>query len=273
MFSKASSRRVIGRAAGLLAVVGLLVAAMPAQAITYGHPDTAHPFVGAIVVESNQGWTSEFCSGTLIAPRVFLTAGHCTTPLASYVDGPQDVHISFGDGDARGVLDPSTWHDVQTWVTNPDYWWGPMSDPHDVGVVILKDPVTNVGYGHLAPEAGYLTALWMQGELTGATKFLNVGYGSDQNMADTNVREYSWSSFRNLHFAWLYMSQNVHTGNAGTCFGDSGGPTIYVTSGGDEYVVAVTSWGDAQCKSTNNNYRVDTAASLAFIGDMMDEYT
>ncbi len=268
MFSAATSRRVVRRAAGLLAVVGLLVAVMPAQAITYGQPDTAHPFVGAIVVESKFGWTSEFCSGTLIAPRVFLTAGHCTTPLASYVNGTEDVHISFGPN----VLTPSTWHDVQEWVTNPDYWWGPMSDPHDVGVVILKEPVTDLGYGQLAPEAGFLTSLWLQGKLTTSTKFLNVGYGTDQNFADTNVREYSWSSFRNLHYAWLYMSQNVHTGNAGTCYGDSGGPTFYVTSAGAEYVVAVTSWGDAQCKATNNNYRVDTAESLAFIDDMKDEF-
>jgi len=252
--------------AGLLFVVSVMVAAVPAQAITYGQSDTAHPFVGAIVVESKYDWTSEFCSGTLIAPRVFLTAGHCTIALASYVTGPESVHISFGPN----VMDPETWHSVDRWITNPDYWWGPMSDPHDVGVVILKDPVADLGYGHLAP-AEFLTGLWMQGKLTETTKFLNVGYGSDQNFADTNVREYSWSSFRSLHYAWLYMSQNVHTGNAGTCYGDSGGPTFWV-DGTTEYVVAVTSWGDAQCKSTNNNYRVDTAESLAFLGGVLADF-
>jgi len=268
MFSKKSSRRAARTLVGLLFVVGLVVAVTPAQAITYGQADTEHPFVGAMVVQSKFGWTSEWCSGTLIAPRVFLTAGHCTVDIDAYVTGPADVHISFGPN----VLTQSTWHDVQEWVTSPDYWWGPMSDPHDVGVVILKDPVTDLGYGVLAPEAGYLTTLWMQGRLTPATKFLNVGYGSDQNFADTNVREYSWSAYRSLHFAWLYMSQNVHAGSAGTCFGDSGGPTFYVTSSGAEYVVAVTSWGDAQCKATNNNYRVDTAESLAFLSDMMAEF-
>lgn len=269
MFSAKLSRRVLWQAAGLLVIAGLIGAVVPVRAITYGTPDAAHPFVGAMVVEMISGRTTEWCSGTLIAPRVFLTAGHCTIDLSAYVAGPQKVHISFGD-DGKSVLDESTWHDVGGWVTNPAYWWGPMSDPHDVAVVILKQPLSMPKYGQLVPAAGYLTTLWTQGELTTSTKFLNVGYGSDQHMLDTNVREYSWSSFRNLHFAWLYMSQNVHTGNGGTCFGDSGGPTFYVTASGAEYIVAVTSWGDAQCKSTNNNYRVDTAESLAFIYDMID---
>lgn len=271
MFSKATSRRAMLRATGLLAVVVVLVAVTPAQAITYGQADTEHPFVGAIVVVSKFGWTSEFCSGTLIAPKVFLTAGHCTSVLAGYVNGPQDVHLSFGDG-GKSVLDTSTWHDVQEWVTNPAYWWGPMSDPHDMGVVILKDPVTSLGFGELVPEAGYLTALWSQGQLTPKTKFLNVGYGTDQNQSDTNVREYSWSLYHALLPAWIYLSQNIHTGAAGTCYGDSGGPTFYATGDGHEYVVAVTSWGDSKCKATNNNYRVDTAESLAFLADMMTEF-
>lgn len=269
MFSKRSSRRVARHLAGLLFVVGLMVAVMPAQAITYGAPDTAHPFVGAMVVQSIYGWTSEWCSGTLIAPRVFLTAGHCTVDIAAYVNGPQDVHISFGPN----VLDTSTWHDVQLWITNPAYWWGPMSDPHDVGVVILKDPVTDLGFGALVPTAGYLDGLAAQGKLVPmTTTFLNVGYGTDQNFQDTNVREYSLSLFKNLHSAWLYMSQNMKAGSAGTCYGDSGGPTIYADGHGHEYIVAVTSWGDAQCKSTNNNYRVDTAESLAFLSGVLAAY-
>ncbi len=241
MLSKTSRPRMVLHLAGLLIAVSVMVVAIPVQGITYGQPDTAHPFVGAIVVQGNAGWTSEFCSGTLIAPRVFLTAGHCTVALWSYVSHTSQVHVSFGDN----VLDPATWHAVDEWITNPAYWWGPMSDPHDVGILVLSDPVTGLGYGHLAPE-GFLTGLWNQGKLIPqATKFLNVGYGTDENQADTNVREFSWSAFKNLHNAWLYMSQNVNTGNAGTCYGDSGGPTFWV-DGATEYVVAVTSWGDAQ---------------------------
>src|SRR2546426_4119325 len=86
----------------------------------------------------------------------------------------------------------------------------------------------------------------------------------------TGDRQISTSSFRNLHDAWLYMSQNIHHGDGGTCFGDSGGPTFFVDpSSHVEYIVAVTSWGDSVCKSTNNNYRVDLESSRAFIDDMI----
>ena len=265
MLSRLSSRRVARRAVGLLFVVGLVLAVTPASAITYGLPDTAHPFVGAIVVRGSDGSAFEFCSGTLISARVFLSAGHCTIALTDNNISREDVFLSFGPY----ILDNKTWRAVDHWVTSPAYWWGPMSDPHDLGVVILKNAVVGLGFGVLAPKAGYLDGLWAAGQLTGSTLFMNVGYGTDQNMNDTNVREYSMSSFRNLHKAWLYMSQNVHTGNGGTCFGDSGGPTFYTASDGSEYLVAVTSWGDAQCKSTNNNYRADTAESLAFIGAMV----
>src|SRR5437016_12772019 len=47
-------------------------------AITNGVPDgDAHPYVG---VASSGDW---FCSGTLLSPTVFLTAGHCTDAFAS----------------------------------------------------------------------------------------------------------------------------------------------------------------------------------------------
>ena len=100
--------------------------------------------------------------------------------------------------------------------------------------------------------------------------FINVGYGDNQDFVVTGDRQISTSSFRNLHDAWLYMSQNIQHGDGGTCFGDSGGPTFLVDpSSHVEYIVAVTSWGDSVCKSTNNNYRVDLASSRSFIDEMI----
>jgi secreted trypsin-like serine protease len=65
--------------------LAIVLAGGVAQAIINGEPDrgpNAHPYVGALVSVPPSG---EFkgqripvCSGTLISPRVFLTAGHCT---------------------------------------------------------------------------------------------------------------------------------------------------------------------------------------------------
>jgi len=249
----------------VLALVGLFLISTPAAAITWGQPDTAHPFVGAIVVRW-KGTPIEWCSGTLIAPRVFLTAGHCTVALDFYGFGVKDVKISFGPY----ALDPTTWRSVERWITNPLYNWGPTSDPHDLGVVILKKPVKDVGLGTVAP-AGFLDERNAEGLLEDYM-FLNVGYGADQNLEPTALRMYSYSEFLSLHDAWLYMQQNIHAGSSGTCYGDSGGPTFYVDPSGQEYVVAVTSWGDAMCRATNINYRTDTAESHVFIDGMLARY-
>ena len=65
--------------AASFAVLVMLVLTAGAGAITYGVPDgNGHPEVGALLAQhafSDGTW--EECSGTLIAPRIFLTAAHC----------------------------------------------------------------------------------------------------------------------------------------------------------------------------------------------------
>src|SRR5918998_482141 len=62
-----------------IALAAVLGAAAPAAAITNGEPDgQRHPNVGGLVSpEQFSDGTWLYCSGTLIAPTVFLTAAHC----------------------------------------------------------------------------------------------------------------------------------------------------------------------------------------------------
>ena len=257
--------RLMGRGmlVGVFAVIGVMVFGSPASAITWGTLDTTHPNVGAILIVRADGSVGEFCSGTLVSARVFLTAGHCTDALTVFGIPASRLRIGFGPNlFAEGAVRLA----VSGYQSHPDYNWGPTSNPHDLGVVILQDAVQGVTFGTPAP-AGYLDDLAASGELKSAT-FVNVGYGDNQDFVVTGDRQISTSSFRNLHDAWLYMSQNIQHGDGGTCFGDSGGPTLLVDpSSHVEYIVAVTSWGDSVCKSTNNNYRVDLASSRSFIDD------
>ena len=67
-----------------------LLAAMPAHAITDGELDgKRHPNVGLMVALDSNGAPMSRCSGTLVSPRHFLTAGHCTY-------GASRVTIWFG---------------------------------------------------------------------------------------------------------------------------------------------------------------------------------
>ena len=71
------------------------------------------------------------------------------------------------------------------------------------------------------------------------------------------LRKYTFSAFHSLDPEKIHLDQNINKGLGGTCYGDSGGPT-FLTAGGTQYVISVVSTGDAPCKSTSVNERIDT---------------
>jgi len=255
-------RRVVPSAVILSLLVAFVIAA-PAGAITYGSIEFGHAYVGAIIVDltgiiPNLG-ILEWCSGALVSARVFLTAGHCVDPLIRLQVPTDKVWVSFA---VNIWQDPSSWRSVSGWELHPDYNWGPTSDPHDIGAIVLAKRVRDIAPAKIAP-VGYLDGLQSAGLLKKAT-FINVGYGSNESFQVDGWRKISYSSFQSLHDAWLYMSQNIHSDGGGTCFGDSGGPTFY-NDGTTEWIVATVSWGDAMCVATNINYRADLQIGQDFV--------
>jgi hypothetical protein len=254
--------------AGLL--LALTVGVAPAAAVTWGQPDTAHPNVGAMVVDWPDYGPWQLCSGTLIHPRVFLTAGHCTADLEAY--GITKVWVNFDPY----ALNKKTMLDVVQVVTHPDYYWGPQSNPYDVGALILARPVKRIIPATL-PEVGFLDRLLAEGKLRqGADEadFVVVGYGGTLHWPPPDVtyddyRQFAMSEYQALLDAWLRMSQNQATGDGGTCYGDSGGPAFWTEPNGSEILVGITSWGDAPCVSSGFNYRVDIPETLSFIDSVI----
>jgi len=52
----------------------------------------------------------------------------------------------------------------------------------------------------------------------------------------------------------------------GTCYGDSGGPNFLGAGSSETNIVAATTInGDTSCRSTNVDYRLDTASAPAFL--------
>ncbi|MFC1878783.1 trypsin-like serine protease [Chloroflexota bacterium] len=252
----------------LIALIILLVVVVsPAAAITWGETDIEHSYVGAMVVDWPGYGPFQICSGTLIAPRVFITASHCTADLAA--DNIETVWVNFDPY----ALTLDTLLNVSEVITHPDYEWG-GSNPHDVALLILEEPVEGIQPATL-PEAGFMETLLKAGELkhgADTAKLTVVGYGGSMTFPPPDIyyedyRQIGQVSFKALLPVWIKTNQNVQLGNEGTCFGDSGGPIFHLDAQGNEVLVGVTSWGDAMCMANGFYYRLDTPESLLFIQD------
>lgn len=258
-------------------LVILAVAVSPAAAITDGELDgDGHPFVGLMVAQDGDGNPLWRCSGTLLSPTVFLTAGHCTEAPAAHVEIWFDADVEAGrpgngypfDGEVGG-----------TPYTHPDY------DPNaffirDVGVVVLDEAYEspNGVYGEL-PSLDQFDSFKTRRGLQRVT-FTAVGYGLQKSFPDAaswqtvanRVRMVAHPKLNQINTPGftgdfsLLLSNNAHTG--GTCFGDSGGPNFL----GDSNVVAgVTSFGlNGSCGGTGGVFRMDRSWSIDWVGSFLD---
>jgi hypothetical protein len=262
-----------------------------AQAITNGQLDgNSHPNVGAgVFLQSIFPPTPApmVCgSGTLIHPRVFLTAGHATYLLETVLGGGTFSLSDFRLGFGSNALDPASWRTVSNLLTHPDYYakaqtnsgFGAVPLP-DVGVLIFPNPILDILPAAL-PPLGFLDALQAAGKLRAGSdqaKFTVVGYGVELGdpvgqvpFPPDGLRRVAQSEFLNLGDRWLLLNQNPAQGNGGGGTCDSGGPVFWVDpSTGTATLVAMTSRGDYVNRALAVDYRVDTLEALSFLNDVI----
>ncbi|HET8548005.1 MAG TPA: trypsin-like serine protease [Bryobacteraceae bacterium] len=262
----------------LAAATGLvaLLAPLRLAAITYGFADTQNAFsnVGAFIVVGPSGRIYPICSGTLIAPAVFLTASHCTVYFTQTL-APRGytAAVSFDNTIPFGELTTNKTKLIEAVevVTNPAYNQA-QSDSGDIAVLLLRRSPNGTTPATL-PPADLLDRLAAQNGLKG-TIFTAVGYGVQNRVVGGGVpyfqdinpipRMYAFSSFDSLNAGYIRLSQNPATGNGGTCSGDSGGPN-FMNVNGTRILAAITITGDTVCRSTNVDYRLDTQSARAFL--------
>jgi hypothetical protein len=244
------------------------------QLITNGEP-TGDLFgsVGALLFDFDGDGKihgeEAFCSGSLVADTVFLTAAHCL----AFFPPDADLFVTF-DPDLLDHLSkvrpliPATGFAAHPAYTSLPFGTGVTPD---IGVVLLpRNSTKRIAPVQLPPE-GYLTELKASGDLHGQL-FVNVGYGvsaeptGPPRFSSDGKRKSSLSLFMALQPQWLGLLMNENaTGEGGDCFGDSGSPKFL--EGNPDLIVAIVVWGDVVCRATSWDYRLDTPEARAFLAN------
>ncbi|MBN2359128.1 MAG: trypsin-like serine protease [Deltaproteobacteria bacterium] len=175
----------------------------------------------------------EFCTGTLIAPQVVVSAAHCV--------GAAVTHLDFAIG--PDSASPSAVIPIKKVLANPNYNNSSynITARADVAVYILKNPATQY-FSAIEPIPFNDSAL---SDLRGK-QVQNVGYGVTSPYSSSNTRRY-WTAETVAEVSSYDFTTYFEQNNSGTCNGDSGGPSLYQVDG-ELRVVATVSWGDSQCQ-------------------------
>jgi hypothetical protein len=260
----------------------------PTAAITDNYvEDFEHPFVGLVVFYDASGEFVHRCSGSLLTPIVFLTAGHCVVDEDNQLLSSARVYFQQ---DAGANYDPVTEVDPisgypetcagdtlgKVCATSDElYNYGfvglTLPDTHDLGLVILDQPITLSEYGALAGASTLDPLATRRGQHD--VTFTNSGYGvtnpNPNHTLSFRERLMSTAQLINLRSALtdgynLQLSNNPGGGKGGTCGGDSGGP-VFLGDPTSNLIVSVTSFGSSSCTGVDYSYRVDTEAALDWI--------
>jgi V8-like Glu-specific endopeptidase len=204
--------------------------------IVGGTIDTGDPSVVGFDYYSSGGvWYGSVCTGTIISPRVALTAAHCID--AAEEGGVAVPHVVFG-WDAHAPTEAIAVVGMRRHRLYATY------RDDDIALLQLATPASTAPIP--VPE------LPLEGRAQAGQDVRFVGYGiTEANTSDgIGIKRQVTVPLESITYKHIIAGEDGKT----TCSGDSGGPA-FLTLDGQEVVAGVTSWGRT---CTGNSFEVRT---------------
>lgn len=218
---------------------------------------SAYPAVVLIALPGGRG----ACTGTFVSPRAIVTAAHCTQQAGTYT-----VFTSFGSFATQDKYNLSA---------------GLVDDPNDVSVLIL-------GRDSADPVKGQITAIGTTPQVGDSIRIVGFGCNNLDTTTGAGVKRTGTNKVAELtDYLELYTTPNQrlvdsHAANprailgpenqAGSCFGDSGGP-MFQTQSGILKMIGITHAGGWEGDYIRSQYvNLDRQDNKNFLAGLDQQY-
>jgi len=211
-----------------------------------GHQSRKNSFPWLVRIQSNiNSYESNLCGGTLLNPKVVLTAAHCTFYESGHLVPAQMIEVHLGDHDTRRPEFGEQEAGVTHYKNHPRYNNAAFHD--DLSLLFLNRFIMfsrTISSACLAkPYKNYEN-----------TRVTAVGWGLDESGQVSNIlQQVDLTTMSNQDCdrigQWDSRITNdmiCATGHlTAICDGDSGGPLM--VKGNERIVIGVTSFGSENC--------------------------
>jgi len=255
------------------ALPGAAAAEPTAQAsIVGGRAGSIAEFPYLSYIEAREGKHGFACTGSVVAPRVVLTAAHCV----------EDID--------HGGLTPAKEYALATGVTSPEEakpenvfrvveahvfpGFDPGTLQGDAGILILDRPTTAPPLALAGSGDSALYAVGTSVQLAGwGLTRANAQEGpSGLRTTSMVIESPSFCKAKTNRFTPFSPAAQICTldlpsKKSGGCFGDSGGPTIGVRADGTPVELGIISTGGDSCSTKSPNVMTRTDLVSTWVGE------